>query len=84
MEVPLKQISIALLDCAKYYEMIGENDRALSVMKKVRSQPNVEWKVQFEAVMMYMRMGRFAEAEGLVKECLTLYNAKGRLWALLI
>lgn len=84
MEVPLKQISVALLDCAKFYEMIGENDRAIALMRKVRAQPNVEWKVQFEAVMMYMRMGRFTEAETLVKECLTLYNAKGRLWALLI
>lgn len=37
MEVPLKQISIALLDCAKYYEMIGENDRALALMRRVRS-----------------------------------------------
>jgi hypothetical protein len=64
--------------------MIGETDRALVLMKRVRSQPNVEWKVQFEAVMMFMRMGRFSEAETLVKECLTLYNAKGRLWALLI
>lgn len=64
--------------------MIGENDRALALMKRVRSQPNVEWKVQFEAVMMYMRMGLFQQAEDLVKECLTLYNAKGRLWALLI
>ena len=53
-------------------------------MKRVREQTNVEWKIQFEAVMMYMRMGRFDEAEMLVKESLELYSAKGRLWALLI
>ena len=29
MEVPMKQISTALLDYAKYFEMVGENKRAL-------------------------------------------------------
>lgn len=53
-------------------------------MRRVREQTNVEWKIQFEAVMMFMRMGRFDEAEILVKESLELYSAKGRLWALLI
>ena len=32
-------------------------------MKRVREQSNVEWKVQFEAVIMHMRMGMFREAE---------------------
>lgn len=33
---------------------------------------------------MYMRMGKFSEAEAIVKDSLKSYFAKGRLWALLI
>ncbi len=84
MEVPLKQISISLLEYAKYFEMVGENERALEIMQRVRSQSNAEWKIQFEAVMMFMRMGRFGEAESIVKDSLKSYFAKGRLWAVLI
>ena len=84
MEVPLKQISVCLLEYAKYYEMIGEYSRALELMNRIRSQSNAEWKIQFEAVMMYMRMGKFREAEAIVKDSLKHYFAKGRLWAVLI
>lgn len=84
MEVPLKQISICLLEYAKYFEMVGENERALDIMQRVRMQSNAEWKIQFEAVMMYMRMGKFKGAESIVKESLKSYFAKGRLWAVLI
>ena len=84
MEVPLKQISTALLEYAKFYETIGDNAKALAIINRVREQSNVEWKVQFEAVVMYMRMGMFEQAETIVREALDLYSAKGRLWALLI
>lgn len=33
---------------------------------------------------MLMRMGLFSEAEVMIKDALTQYSAKGRLWALLI
>jgi len=39
--------------------MVGENERALEIMQRVRTQSNAEWKIQFEAVMMFMRMGKF-------------------------
>lgn len=32
MEVPLKQISTVLLDYAKFFELIGDKKRALSIM----------------------------------------------------
>ena len=64
--------------------MAGENERALEIMQRVRTQSNAEWKIQFEAVMMYMRMGKFREAEAIVKDSLKNYFAKGRLWAVLI
>lgn len=53
-------------------------------MNRIRNQANAEWKIQFEAVMMYMRMGKFREAEAIVKDSLKNYFAKGRLWAVLI
>jgi hypothetical protein len=53
-------------------------------MNRLICQPNIEWKVQFEAVMMFMRLGKFVEAEELVKQSLTQYSAKGRLWAVFI
>lgn len=84
MEVPLKQISLSLLEYAKYFEMIGDNERALEIMQRIRAQSTAEWKIQFEAVMMYMRMGKFQHAETMVKKSLKSYFAKGRLWAVLI
>ena len=48
----LKQISTALLDYAKYFELIGDKKRALKIMTRIRQQGNVEWKVQFDAVVM--------------------------------
>jgi hypothetical protein len=84
MEVPLKQISTVLLDYAKYYELIGDRQRALSIMGRIRQQGNIEWKVQFDAVVMLMRMGLFPDAEVMIKDALGQYSAKGRLWALLI
>lgn len=54
------------------------------LIDRIREQSNVEWKVQFEAVVMYMRMGLFDQAETIVREALDMYSAKGRLWALLI
>lgn len=73
-----------LLDYAKYYELIGDKQRALSIMGRIRQQGNVEWKVQFDAVVMLMRMGLFTDAEAMIKDALEQYSAKGRLWALLI
>jgi hypothetical protein len=64
--------------------MAEDQSKAIEIMNRLICQPNIEWKVQFEAVMMFMRLGKFLEAEELVKQSLTQYSAKGRLWAVFI
>lgn len=53
-------------------------------MKSTKSKAKGEWKIQFEAVMMYIRCGFFHEAEEIVRESLNTHFATGRLWAVLI
>jgi len=45
VEAPQKQQSVALLEYSKYFEMIGEYDRAISIMKDVQNMCKSEWKV---------------------------------------
>lgn len=84
LEVPIKQVSNCILEYAKYFEMIGEKDRALDMMKVLKIKVKSEWKIQFEGVMMFLRCGLFKEAEDMVKESLKTHFATGRLWAALI
>lgn len=65
-EVPSKQISVALLDYSKFFEMEGEVGRARSIMNSAKKLVKQEWKLFFEAVMLEMRNGYFIEAEELV------------------
>jgi hypothetical protein len=57
VEVPHKQLSNTLLEYSKYFEMTGEPKRALQIMNHTKIQCKNEWKIQFEAVMMQMRLG---------------------------
>ena len=84
LDVPPKQVSMALLEYAKYFEMVGENNRAIQIMMSTKSKAKGEWKIQFEAVMMYIRCGFFHEAEEIVRESLNTHFATGRLWAVQI
>ena len=84
VEVPPKQVSMALLEYAKYFEIISEPDRAVEIMKQTRNKFKTEWKIQFEAVMLHMRCGLFSEAENMVISSLKMHQATGRLWAVLI
>jgi len=43
-----------------------------------------DWKLYFEAVLMFLWNGKLEEAEDLVKESLKVHNVTGRLWATLI
>jgi hypothetical protein len=49
-----------LLEYSKYYEMAEDNNKAIEIMNRLINQPNIEWKIQFEAVMMFMRLGKFS------------------------
>ena len=84
LDVPPKQVSTSLLEYAKYFEIIGEVDRALEIITSVRLRFKSEWKIQFEVVMMYLRCGLFHQAEELVKDSLQIHSSTGRLWAVLI
>lgn len=83
-EVPQKQVSLALLEYAKYFEMEGAVCRARMIMNSAKKIVRSEWKLFFEAVMLEMRNGYFQEAEALVKSSLKVHFATGRLWATLI
>ena len=84
MDVSAKKVSEALIEYAKYFEMIDEQDRALAIMESTRTKFKGEWKTQFEAVMMYMRCGKLKQAEDSVRDSLKTHFATGRLWSVLI
>lgn len=83
-EVPQKQISLALLEYAKFFETEDQLIRARQIMNQTKKLVKQEWKVFFEAVMLELRNGCFSEAEEMVQESLRIHNATGRLWATLI
>jgi hypothetical protein len=84
LEVPQKQVSLALLEYAKYFEIEGNMHKARQVMNSTKRLVQSEWKVFFEAVMLELRSGSFNEAEQLVEKSLKMHCATGRLWATLI
>lgn len=84
LEVPQKQVSLALLEYAKFFEMEGQISRARQVMGSAKKLVKGEWKLWFEAVMLEMRNGFFKEAEDMVVNSIKVHNATGRLWATLI
>jgi tetratricopeptide (TPR) repeat protein len=45
LEVPPKQVSHTLLEYAKYFETIGETDRALEIMIQTKNKFKCEWKI---------------------------------------
>ena len=45
LDVPPKQVCTALLEYAKYFEMIGENRRAIQIMLNTKEKAQNEWKI---------------------------------------
>ena len=83
-EVPSKQMSMAMLEYAKHFEMRGQPQRARQIMQHTKRIAKTEWKTHFEAVLLEIRSGCFEVAEDLVHQSLTVHFATGRLWATLI
>lgn len=54
-DVPQKQLSMALLEYAKYFEMVDQVDRARQVMQQTKHLVKSEWKLYFEVVMLEFR-----------------------------
>lgn len=88
LEVPQKQLSLALLEYAKHFELQDHPSALVRARQIMHSTKRLvgkgEWKVYFEAVMVEIRGGSFIEAESMVQESLKVHNATGRLWATLI
>mmetsp|Transcript_27743 Transcript_27743/g.34478 ORF Transcript_27743/g.34478 Transcript_27743/m.34478 type:complete len:180 (+) Transcript_27743:1345-1884(+) len=83
-EVPSKQMSMAMLEYAKHFEMRGQPQRARQIMQHTKRIAKAEWKTHFEAVLLEVRAGCFEQAENLVHQSLSVHFATGRLWATLI
>ena len=83
-EVPSKQMSMAMLEYAKHFEMRSQPQRARQIMQHTKRIAKAEWKTHFEAVLLEIRSGCFEMAENLVHQSLTVHFATGRLWATLI
>ena len=45
LEVPPKQVSTALLEYAKYFEINGEIERAIEIINIVKNKFKNEWKI---------------------------------------
>lgn len=84
LDVPPKQVSAGLLEYAKFFELTEETDRAVEIMRKIKIKFKSEWKIQFEVIMMLIRLGLFKEAEDEIQETLTIHSSTGRLWAVYI
>lgn len=83
-EVPSKQMSMAMLEYAKHFEMRGQAHRARQILHHTKRIAKTEWKIHFEAVLLEIRSGCFEAAEDLVHQSLVVHFATGRLWATLI
>jgi len=83
-EVPSKQMSMAVLEYAKHFELRGQSQRARQIMQHTKRIAKAEWKTHFESVLLEIRSGCFAQAEDLVHQSLSVHFATGRLWATLI
>ena len=58
-------------------------ERALIIIDQVIKRCS-EWKVHYDSVVLFMRLGNFVKAEDMVLQALKIYRGKGRLWSLLI
>ena len=83
-EVPSKQMSMAMLDYAKHFEMRGQVQRARQILQHTKRIAKTEWKIHLESVLLEVRNGCFDTAEDLVFQSLNVHFATGRLWATLI
>ena len=84
LEIPPKKQSIAFLEYAKFYELIGNMNKSQKILCFARKSVETDWKIFFESVLTYLRNGNFDEAEKLVKISLKKHSVTGRLWATLI
>jgi tetratricopeptide (TPR) repeat protein len=82
--VPDKGRAIALLECARLEEFIGDVELASAILCKSRLLGGSDWKVWLESVMLSIRCGDYSRAVMLSQQALEQHSGTGRLWASLI
>jgi tetratricopeptide (TPR) repeat protein len=82
--VPDKGRAVALLECARLEEYVGDVDLAKAILCKSRSVSGSDWKVWLESVLLEIRYGNRVRAIELAELALRLHSGTGRLWASLV
>jgi tetratricopeptide (TPR) repeat protein len=82
--VPDKGRAVALLECARLEEYVGDVELASAILCRSRNSGGSDWKVWLESVMLAIRSGDFTKAITLSQKALQLHSGTGRLWASLI
>lgn len=82
--VPDKGRAVALLECARLEEFVGDVELASAILCKSRNAGGSDWKVWLESVMLAIRNGNYSKAIALSQKALQQHSGTGRLWASLI
>ncbi|KAG7359705.1 expressed tetratricopeptide repeat protein [Nitzschia inconspicua] len=82
--VPDKGRAVALLECARLEEFVGDVELANAILCRSRLIGGSDWKVWLESVMLSIRSGDYPRAVSLSQQALEQHSGTGRLWASLI
>mmetsp|Transcript_22701 Transcript_22701/g.26039 ORF Transcript_22701/g.26039 Transcript_22701/m.26039 type:complete len:1700 (-) Transcript_22701:211-5310(-) len=82
--VPDKGRAVALLECARLEEFVGDVELANAILCRSRNVGSSDWKVWLESVMLAIRNGDYTKAIALSQKALQQHSGTGRLWASLI
>jgi tetratricopeptide (TPR) repeat protein len=82
--VPDKGRAVALLECARLEEYVGDIELAKAILCKSRIVSGSDWKVWLESVLFEIRCGNKVRAIELASTALKQHSGTGRLWASLI
>jgi len=82
--VPDKGRAVALLECARLEEFVGDVELASAILCRSRNVGGNDWKVWLESVMLAIRNGNYTKAIALSQKALQQHSGTGRLWASLI
>jgi len=82
--VPDKGRAVALLECARLEEFVGDVELANGILCRSRNVGGSDWKVWLESVMLAIRNGNYTKAIVLSQKALQQHSGTGRLWASLV
>jgi tetratricopeptide (TPR) repeat protein len=82
--VPDKGRAVALLECARLEEFVGDTKLASAILCKSRTVSGSDWKVWLESVLLEIHEGNYSRAIELAQLALQTHSGTGRLWASLV